>query len=201
MVLHNSKWDRKAKKNYEKKHGIVSDFERAKQEAIRDSVPDLPSNSWRFEEVKEEGAEESSEDDGIEYSKLQAKPMDLPRGSLYERNILNGDNGGFSEDENNNDMSDEEGSKKASRMLLEVSEAEKAKAKEMREKRAKANQLMNLKKKFMATEKGDEDVNNDDDFFNEIDGVEKTEEMKQEKRKVGKLPTKGQQDFLDGLLG
>lgn len=195
MVLHNSKWDRKAKKNYEKKHGIVSDHERAKQEAIRDSVPDLPSNSWRFEEVKEEGAEES-EDDGIEYSKLKAKQMDLPRGSLYERNILNGDIG--SDDES--DGSDEEGSKKASRMLKEVSEAEKAKAKEMREKRAKANQLMNLKKKFMATEKDDDDVD-DDDFFNEIDGVKKEEKKEGEKRKVGTLPTKGQQDFLDGLLG
>lgn len=196
MVLHNSKWDRKAKKNYEKKHGIVSDHERAKQDAIRDSVPDLPSNSWRFEEVNEEGAEESS-DDGIEYSKLKAKQMDLPRGSLYERNILNGDTGGFSEDE---EGSDDEGSQKASRMLKEVSEAEKAKAKEMREKRAKANQLMNLKKKFMATEKDDEDVD-DDDFFNEIDGVKKEEVAVGEKRKVGKLPTKGQQDFLDGLLG
>ncbi|AOW04509.1 YALI0D23199p [Yarrowia lipolytica CLIB122] len=196
MVLHNSKWDRKAKKQYEKKHGIVSDHEKAKQEAIRDSVPDLPSNAWRFDEVKDEGAESS--DDGIDYSKLKAKQMDLPRGSLYERNILNGDKGGFSDSDN--DDEDEEGSKKASRMLQEVSEAEKAKAKEMREKRAKANQLMNLKKKFMATEMEEGDVD-DDDFFKEIDGVEREEEKTEEKRKVGKLPTKGQQDFLDGLLG
>ncbi|KAG5359276.1 hypothetical protein CJU90_4016 [Yarrowia sp. C11] len=196
MVLHNSKWDRKAKKQYEKKHGIVSEHEKAKQEAIKNSVPDLPSNAWRFDEVKDEGAESS--DDGIDYSKLKAKQTELPRGTLYERNILNGDNGGFSDSDNDED--DEEGTKKASRMLQEVSEAEKAKAKEMREKRAKANQLMNLKKKFMATEMDDEKVD-DDDFFNEIDGMKNEEEKKEEKRKVGKLPTKGQQDFLDGLLG
>ncbi|KAG5356010.1 hypothetical protein CJU89_5730 [Yarrowia sp. B02] len=193
MVLHNSKWDRKAKKNYEKKHGIVSEREKEQQQQIRDSVPDLPSNAWRFDEVKEEGASEEDEDDILEYSKLKTKQMELPKGSLYEKNILNGDLA-FSDEEN------EEEDSKASRMLQEASEAEKQKAKEMREKRAKANQLMNLKKKFMATEADDGNVD-DDDFFNEIDGMKKEEEKEEVKRKVSKLPTKGQQDFLDGLLG
>lgn len=191
MVLHNSKWDRKAKKQYEKKHGITSEREKQQQQEIRDSVPDLPSNSWRFDEVKDELP---SSDDDIDYSKLKSVQMELPKGSLYERNIFNRENGSFSDSE------DDEGTEKASKMLKEVSEAEKLKAKEMREKRAKANQLMSLKKKFGATENDDDGVD-DDDFFKEMEGEKRGEVKEVVKKKVVSAPTKGQQDFLDGLLG
>lgn len=50
MVLHNSKWDKKAKARYYKKHGITPDWVIEKQAQAEREQNQLESNSWRFQD-------------------------------------------------------------------------------------------------------------------------------------------------------
>jgi hypothetical protein len=50
MVLHNSKWDRKAKARYYKKHGITPEWVLEKQAQAERDQNELESNSWRFQD-------------------------------------------------------------------------------------------------------------------------------------------------------
>lgn len=50
MVLHNSKWDKKAKARYYKKHGITPDWVLEKQAQAEREKNELDSNSWRFQD-------------------------------------------------------------------------------------------------------------------------------------------------------
>lgn len=196
MVLHNSKWDRKAKRQYQQKHGIVPlKPQKDESEAVAE---ELPSNAWRFDEELQGPIEE----DDFDYSSLKAKPMDLPKGSLYERNIFNQNSRDVvSSDEDDEEISVSAITEKNRKLQQEATEADRAKAAAMREKRDKANALMDLKKKFSATERDFDDMD-DDAFFNDIDNAPKdNEEKKTEGKKPVKAPLKSQQDFLDGLLG
>lgn len=66
MVLHNSKWDKKAKSRYYKKHGLTPEWVLEKQAQQQREQDGLESNTWRFQDP--ENSEEEREEENRQAS-------------------------------------------------------------------------------------------------------------------------------------
>lgn len=214
-MLHNDKWDRKAKRNYMRKHGIAQG-PRQPTDGEQPQEPELESNLWRYQREQPEDDNDEGEGEAGSGEEQNEAEEAVERVGVEEIDF-------FPEAEDDDDDDDTNYAELAREKIkerglddgLEIEQKNKlsyvkdsAEFEEMRQDIDRLNMVRQIKKRFGSAAAKTGGTGGDDDDFDsflaEVDAADAADAAKTDSR-ASTRPTVAiddkKQAWLDGLLG